>query len=328
MKHRAFVGLSVSLFAATLILGLAPAHAVGGHPACVGLGIGRLVVTRCDVPEGSLLYVPAKDVPCEIPGIGIVGEVHFYEAEPGTIPRLPIAPAEWSDIKALNDFYRDHASDYGGQVRFFWRICQDDTSNSRTPINPRPEAVPITDPLLDIRFDVESLSLSLPLPAVTLSTLPEPGVFFGLKVNNPAWFAVTPDSWQSVSRGPLALRGWLVTLNVRPVSMTFTITQGGTKTTVPCDPAAQRYVASSTRFPTEPDDFTAKPNWLDPPDDPLPTRACVWTPRRKGAGTAAAAVTYEVTATAGGFLFRFTPRVSTTNTAIEVNELRVVNVKP
>ena len=158
--------------------------------------------------------------------------------------------------------------------------------------------------------------------------MPEPDVFFGLKVNNPAWFAVTPGSWRSASAGPELLRGWIVTLNVRPVSMAFTIEQGLTTTTVQCDPAVQHYVAGSRRFPTEPDDFTERANWLDPPDDPLPTRECVWTPRAKGPGTVSVAVTYEVTATAGGLLFRFTPRVNTTTIAIDVSELRVVNVKP
>ena len=76
------------------------------------------------------------------------------------------------------------------------------------------------------------------------------------------------------------------------------------------------------------DDFTERANWLDPPDDPLPTRECVWTPRAKGPGTVSVAVTYEVTAAAGGLLFRFAPRVNTTAVAIDVSELRVVNVKP
>jgi hypothetical protein len=139
-----------------------------------------------------VLYVVGKAQACEIPGEPNPGVIRFAETDQATFPHTPLPPEDWADIKALNDFYQKHAATYVGQVRFFWKLCRNADTGSRITIGLTPIAVTITDPLLDIRFDVEALALSLPLPAVALSTLPEPDVFFGLKVNNPAWFAVTP----------------------------------------------------------------------------------------------------------------------------------------
>ena len=280
------------------------------------------------MPDTSLLYIAATATKCEIPGLSVPGDLHWTETEPTIVPRLPLPPDDWYSVKTINDYFRKHIADYGGQVRFFWKSCAHEFSGASTPIGALPIAVPISDPLLDIRPDVASLSLSLRLPTPVLSTLPEPDVFYGLKVNNPAWIAVTPGSWQTITTPTTILRGWPVTLTVRPVRIEFAIDQGGRVITVPCDPAGQSYTPGSKRFPTEPAGFTDQANWLDPPDDPLPSRECTWTPRAKGPGTVTVAVTYDVTAVAGGFLFQFAPRTNTATVPIEVSELRVVNLRP
>ena len=206
--------------------------------------------------------------------------------------------------------------------------CKELGGSTIATIASEPTVVRITDPLLDIRTEVLSASLALRLPTPVLSTLPEPDVYYGLKVNNPAWISVTPGSWRTVVAPPRWIRGWEVTLMVRPVSMAFTVDQGDRRVTVTCDPADERYVPGSVRFPTEPVGFTSEANWFDPPDDPLPARACSWTPRVEGAGTVTVAITYDVTASAGGFLFQFAPRTNTAVAAIDVTELRTVNLRP
>jgi hypothetical protein len=40
------------------------------------------------------------------------------------------------------------------------------------------------------------------------------------------------------------------------------------------------------------------------------------------------AITYDVRASAGGFLFQFAPRTNTAVAPIEVTELRTVNLRP
>lgn len=302
------------------------AEALGGA-VCVDLGVGAVARTVCSIPDGSQLARESREVTCELGLLNQTGVVRWEETDPIIVPPLSLPGFDWFEVQQLNQFYLTHRDDYGGQVRFFWKRCKSPSGDIAT-IADRPLVVPITDPLVDIRADVAAVALALPLPRPELSTLPEPGVYYGLKVNNPAWVAVTPASWRTVVTPPRWLRGWEVTLIVRPVTMAFTIQQGGRTVTVACDPGAQRYVRGSERFPTEPAGFTDESNWFDPPEDPLPARPCSWTPRAKGAGTVTVAITYDVRASAAGFLFQFAPRTNTAVTPIEVTELRTVNLRP
>ncbi len=256
----------------------------------------------------------------------MTGTLRYRETEPIIVPRLPIPEMDWFEVKALNAFFLAHMHDYNGEIRFFWVDCMHPDGKNRTSIGARPVEVRITDPLLDIRVWVEGRTRQITLPTPELVTLPEPGPLGWLKVNNPAWLAVTPESWRSVTTPPEIVNGWDVTLTVRPTVLAFTVDQGDARHAVACDVAAQRYVRGSARFPSEPEGFTAEPNWFDPPDRPLAPRDCVWTPRAKGDGTVTIAITYNVTAIAAGRVFEFAPRTQTVVAPIEVVELRVVNV--
>lgn len=297
--------------------------------ACVDFAPdGPIVDYTCQVPVGSLLYRAGTAADCVTPLVGDRGVVRFLETPASITPRIRIPEFEWWDVKKLNEWYLANIEDYSGKVRFFWRTCDTPASPVNVTLDALPIAVPITDPVIDIRTDVESIAGSLRLPTPVLSTLPEPDVYYGLKVNNPAWIAVTPESWRTVTSPPQLLRGWEVTVMLRPVTMAFTIQQGGRTVSLACDPGDERYVPGSDRFPTEPVGFTAESNWFDPPDDPLPARPCSWTPRAKGPGTVTVTITYDVRADAGGFLFQFAPRTNTAVAAIDVTELRTVNLRP
>lgn len=234
---------------------------------------------------------------------------------------------DWLDVKKINDFFLLHMNDYEGEVRFFWVRCVHPENKAISTIRDEPIIVRITDPLLDIRPWVESQARRLPLPTPELTTLPEPGPLGWLKVNNPAWLAVTPESWRPVTTPPQPVNGWDVTLTVRPTVLAFTVEQNDERVNVPCNVYAQRYVAGTARFPAEPEGFTDEPNWFDPPEHPFPARDCVWTPRAKGDGLVTIAVTYNVTAIAAGRVFEFAPRTQTATAPVEVVELRIVNVK-
>lgn len=313
-------------------IGLASSPAAGDltdpSPVCVDIGLGANARTLCGLPGGSRLLSEAPSSDCVIESTGQAGTVRFSETPGTVVPRIPIPEYEWWEVHELNEFYLEMRVQYGGEVRFFWKQCQSRLTGINVTIGVRPIAVPITDPLLDIRVDVTQLVASIPLPTPRLSTLPEPEVFYGLKVNSPGWFAVTPDSWRSVTTSPRWMRGWMVTLTIRPVALSFSVNQGGRSVSVACDPSDQRYVPGSSRFPTEPVGFTDESNWFDSPEDPLPQRPCTWTPRAAGSGTVGVTITYDVTASAGGFLFEFAPRTNTAVVPIDVTELRTVNLRP
>lgn len=303
-------------------------NASEGRVACVDLGIGPLARTRCDIPTGSRFAQSGEAAECEYPGVPApAGTLHYRETEPIIVPRLPIPDMDWLDVKATNDFFLLHMNDYGGEVRFFWVECIHPDGAHKSVIQQDPIVVRITDPLLDIRPWVESQARRLPLPVPELTTLPEPGPLGWLKVNNPAWLAVTPASWRPVTTPPQPVNGWDVSLTVRPTVLAFTVDQGEQRVSVPCDVYDQRYVAGTLRFPAEPEGFTDEPNWFDPPEHPFAARDCVWTPRVKGDGAVTIAITYNVTAIAAGRVFEFAPRTQTATAPIEVVELRIVNVK-
>lgn len=304
------------------------ADAFGNDTACVDMGFGDWASTECNVPPGSRLYVSSEAKSCVSPVTENIGEVHFVEASGTIVERLPIPDIDWWDVRRLNEHYAANILRYEGEVRFFWRQCYIRSARVGITLDDLPIAVPITDVLLDIRIAAASVALSIPLPDPVLSTLPGPDDFYGLKVNNPAWIAVTPASWRTVVEGPRALRGWPVTLVIRPAGLEFAVSQGDQSIRVSCDPGAERYVPGSSRFPSEPMDFTDDDNWFDPPEDPLPSRACSWTPRRKGPGTVTVSITYTVLVDAGGRLFEFAPRTNTAVVPIEVTELRTVNLRP
>ena len=326
----------LTLVVAVLLASLAqasPAHADGfgggaAAVACADLGVGAIARTKCVVPPtGSALYRSGRAAECDYPGTTDKGTVHWAETEYRIIPHLSIPSYEWYEIQQLNNYFLAHRMEYGGEVRWFYKQCQNPHGGgSYTLIDAFPWFFPITDPLLDIRVWVEGRTRQITLPVPELVTLPEPGPLGWLKVNSPAWLAVTPGSWRSVTTPTEIVNGWDVTLTVRPTVLAFTVDQGDARHAVACDVAAQRYVRGSARFPSEPEGFTAEPNWFDPPDRPLAPRDCVWTPRAKGDGTVTIAITYNVTAIAAGRVFEFAPRTQTVVAPIEVVELRVVNV--
>jgi hypothetical protein len=192
--------------------------------------------------------------------------------------------------------------------------------------------VGLRDPLLfPGQRVVDQLRARIAFPTVTISTLPDPSLWGGVIVNNPALLGIDAASWQ-VQTTSGTYRAWTTHLTAVPTALTFTVadpSRADPTTTVPCQAAFEPVDPASGRFPPEPTGFRATP--FDPPGSPLPPRPCVFTPRHKHPVSVTATVTYTVWFDYGPYRLAqpdFTRTATITIPTVELTDVNVIPTNP
>jgi hypothetical protein len=187
-----------------------------------------------------------------------------------------------------------------GVVRWFQVFCDTiDASRVMAVIG-----VPVTDPVLDPRSQLQVLVQGLRLERPMLVDDPVVARWGGLVVRHPVWMAVAGSGWRVQTAPPVTWRGWTMDLVVVPRHVVFEV--GFVPATDRPSPAFSGIVPCLTGGPDDP--------LVDPAAGVVPTRpaladtqvpgvngACTWTPPGPGTVTIQARVTYTVTFRANGW---------------------------
>ena len=210
-------------------------------------------------------------------------------------------------------------------IRVFTAYCD----SARYPINIKSVIlVPLLDPFLNPRPNIDTLRQTLHLDRPTLFTNPIINTYGGLVTRYPTWLAIHPNAWRTQLSDPTFYKGTTLHLIAEPYELNFTINftpKPGTTThpyhsDINCIP----------ELPAQPDD-QALPAFPVLPDqtEPGPNGPCMWTPPGPGTATITATITYTITFWADGYTEPDNDYTwNSTPTTYNTGELNAVNTKP